>query len=77
MRQSFYWRFKRFDYFWKTFTNFLDGHFFKLIHCKIGVCLKRPKINDKEAEEGPYLKKSYQSPECGVGYQPDVEPDMA
>ena len=32
--------------------HILDGHFFTLICCKncINVCLKRPKINEKEAE---------------------------
>ena len=31
-----------------------DGHFFKLIYCKncIDVCLKRPKLNKKEAGDG-------------------------
>ena len=34
----------------------VDGHFFTLICCKIRiVCLKRPKINEKEAEDGPFL----------------------
>ena len=33
--------------------------FFTLIRCKICiVCLKRPKINEKEAEDGPFLKRS-------------------
>ena len=33
----------------------LDGHFFALIFCKkYIVCLKRPKINDKEARVGPF-----------------------
>ena len=37
----------------------LDGHFFTLICCKnCIVCLKRPKINKKEAGVGPiFLKK--------------------
>ena len=36
----------------------LDGHFFTLICCKnCIVCLKRPKINKKEAGVGPILKK--------------------
>ena len=36
----------------------LDGHFFTLISCKkLLVCLKRPKINEKEAGVGPFLKK--------------------
>ena len=36
----------------------LDGHFFTLICCKnCIVCLKRPKINEKEAEVGPFVKK--------------------
>ena len=36
----------------------LDGHFFTLICCKscIDVCLKRPKINEKVAGVGPFLK---------------------
>ena len=38
--------------------HILDRHFFTLICCKICiVCLKRPKINEKEAEVGPFLKK--------------------
>ena len=34
----------------------LDGHFFTYICCKNcnGVCLKRPKINEKEARVGPF-----------------------
>ena len=36
----------------------LDGHFFTLICCKnCIVCLKRPKINKKEAGVGPNFKK--------------------
>ena len=35
----------------------LDGHFFTLICCKnFIVCLKRSKINEKEAGFGPFLK---------------------
>ena len=35
----------------------LDGHFFTFICCKnCIVCLKRPKINKKEAGVGPFLK---------------------
>ena len=34
----------------------LDGHFFT--YCKIcNVCLKRPKLNEKEAGVGPFFKK--------------------
>ena len=41
----------------------LDGHFFTLICCKNrNVCLRRPKINEKEAGDGPFLKK----PICNV-----------
>ena len=37
----------------------LDGHFFTLICCKnCIVCLKRPKINGKEAGVGPFFKKN-------------------
>ena len=36
----------------------LDGHFFTYICCKnCNVCLKRPKINEKEAGVGPFKKK--------------------
>ena len=36
----------------------LDGHFFTYICCKnCYVCLKRPKINEKEAEVGPFFLK--------------------
>ena len=40
----------------------LDGHFFTYICCKNfnDVCLKRPKINKKEAGVGPFLKESLQ-----------------
>ena len=35
----------------------LDGHFFTYICCKnCIVCLKRPKINEKEAGVGPFKK---------------------
>ena len=36
----------------------LDGHFFTYICCKncIDVCLKRPKINEKEAGVGLFIK---------------------
>ena len=38
----------------------LDGHFFTFICCKnCNVCLKRPKINEKEAEVGPFFKKNF------------------
>ena len=34
----------------------LDRHFFTLICWKISnVCLKRPKINEKEAEDDPFF----------------------
>ena len=34
----------------------LEGHFFALICCKkIIVCLKRPKMNQKDARVGPFL----------------------
>ena len=37
----------------------LDGHFFTYNCCKnCNVRLKRPKINEKEAEVGPFLKKN-------------------
>ena len=37
----------------------LDGHFFTYICCKnCNVCLKRPKINEKEAGVGPFFKKT-------------------
>ena len=33
----------------------LDGHYFTYIFCKnCNVCLKRPKINEKEAGIGPF-----------------------
>ena len=36
----------------------LDGHFSHLFDVKIcNVCLKRPKINEKEAGVGPFLLK--------------------
>ena len=36
----------------------LDGHFFRYICCKnCNACLKRLKINEKEAGIGPLLKK--------------------
>ena len=36
----------------------LDGHFFTLICCKnCIVCLKRPKINEKESGVGPFFLK--------------------
>ena len=40
-------------------ASILDGHFFALICCKncIDVCLKRLKINEKEAGDGHFKKK--------------------
>ena len=39
--------------------HILDGHFFTYICCKnCNVCLKRPKINKKEAGVGPFYKKT-------------------
>jgi len=39
-------------------TGILDGHFFTYICFKnCNVCLKRPKINEKEAGVGPFFKK--------------------
>ena len=40
--------------------HILDGHFFTYICCKnCNVCLKRPKLNEKEAGVGPYKKHFY------------------
>ena len=40
----------------KSWHHILDGHFFTYICCKnCNVCLKRPKINKKEAGIGPFL----------------------
>ena len=42
----------------ESWRGILDGHFFTLICCKnYIVCLKIPKINEKEAGVGPFLKK--------------------
>ena len=39
----------------KSQRHILDGHFFTLICCKNCIaCLKRPKINKKEAGVGPF-----------------------
>ena len=39
------------------YTGWTLGHFFTLICCKnCIVCLKKPKINEKEAGVGPFLK---------------------
>ena len=42
--------------------HILDGHFFTCICCKNcnDICLKRPKINEKEAGVGPFFKKNVQ-----------------
>ena len=38
----------------------LDGHFLHIFAVKIcNVCLKRPKINEKEAGVGPIFKKTW------------------
>ena len=40
--------------------HILDGDFFTYIYCKnCSVCLKRPKINEKEAGMGPFLRKLF------------------
>ena len=41
--------------------HILDGHFFTYICCKNcnDVCLKRPKINKKEAGVGPFKKTNF------------------
>ena len=45
----------------KSWHHILDGHFFTYICCKnCNVCLKRPKINKKEAGIGPFFKKNLQ-----------------
>ena len=42
----------------ESWHRVLDGHFFTLICCKSCiVCLKRRKINEKEAGNGTFLKK--------------------
>ena len=42
----------------KSRSRILDGHFFTLICCKnCNVCLRRPKINKKEAGVGPFFLK--------------------
>ena len=40
--------------------HILDGHFFTYFCCKNcnDVCLKRPKINEKEAGVGPFFKNA-------------------
>ena len=44
----------------KSRHHILDGHFFTYICCKnCNVCLKRPKINKKEARVGPFKKNFY------------------
>ena len=44
----------------ESWHRILDGHFFALICYKnCIVCLKRPKINEKEAEVGPFFKKTH------------------
>ena len=42
----------------ESHCHILDGHFFTLICCKIVLMfvLKRPKINEKEADDGPFKK---------------------
>ena len=46
----------------ESWRGILDGHFFTLICCKnYIVCLKIPKINEKEAGVGPF--KKHESPE--------------
>ena len=43
----------------------LDGHFFTYICYKnCYVCLKRPKINEKEAGVGPFFKKTKKTIIC-------------
>ena len=41
----------------ESWHRILDGHFFTYIRCKNcnHVCLKRPKINKKEAGVGPFF----------------------
>ena len=40
------------------YTGWTFGHFFTLIFCKNGiVCLERPKIKEKEAGVGPFVKR--------------------
>ena len=41
--------------------HILDGHFFTYVCCKNcnDVCLKRPKINQKEAGVGPFFLKKH------------------
>ena len=43
----------------ESWHRILDGRFFTYICCKIcnDVCLKRPKINEKEARVGPFFQK--------------------
>ena len=42
----------------KSWHRKLDGHFFTYNCCKnCNVCLKRPKINEKEAGVGPLKKQ--------------------
>ena len=41
----------------KSHCHILDGHFFTLTWCKHSIdCLKRSKINEKEAGVGPFLR---------------------
>ena len=44
----------------KSQHHILYGHFLTFICCKnCNVCLKNAKINEKEAVDGPFLKKVY------------------
>ena len=40
----------------ESWHHLLDGHFFTYICCNL--CLKRPKMNEKEAGVGPFKKKN-------------------
>ena len=53
----------------------LDGHFFIYICCKNcnDVCLKRSKINEKEAGVGPFFKKNHILQSIRIQVDPDEE----
>ena len=54
----------------ESWHRILDGHFFTYYCCKnCNVCLKRPKMNEKEAGVGPFFLKKTIGTYISQGYR--------
>ena len=59
----------------ESWHHILDGHFLTIFVVKIcNICLKRPKVNEKEAGVGPFKKRKKKHALQAVSTVTSVEP---